>query len=186
MINTSLDRTYTAKEGGQLNYDPIPEGDYLLKVKDVEPWKAVKKNIKVIKKDENGNVLEDEKGNKITEMANDCTFWNCNVKFEVVDGPYAGRLIFHNLTTHPNMDWSIPNFLWALGVKDLQASQIPSVCKNMQCNAHVFIDTYDKKTQNKETGIDEITVKEVNRIKSFKPLENSNTETSSQLTNLGI
>ena len=35
MINTSLDRKYVAKEGGQTNFDPIPEGDYRLKVKEV-------------------------------------------------------------------------------------------------------------------------------------------------------
>ena len=39
MINTSLDRKYVAKEGGQMNFDPIPEGDYRLRVKEINQWK---------------------------------------------------------------------------------------------------------------------------------------------------
>lgn len=183
MINTSLDRKYVAKEGGQPSYDPIPEGDYRLKVKEVEPWKEVTKTIKVIQRDENGNFLEDDKGNKITETVPNCKFYNCNVKFEVVGGEYNGRLIFHNLTTHPNMDWNIPNFLYALGVKDLAASQIQTVCKNMECMGHVNIDSYDKTVQNRDTGIDETVKRTVNRIKSLKPLEN---ETNLNTDSLGI
>lgn len=185
MINTSLDRTYTAKEGGQPNYDPIPEGDYKLRVKEVDPWKSVKKTIKVIQKDENGNAIQDEKGNNVTETQ-ECEFYNCVAKLEVVDGEYAGRVIFHNLTTHPNMDWNIPNFLWGLGLKDVQASQIQNVCKGKECIAHVYIDSYDKTVQNKETGIDETEKKYVNRVKSFKPLENPNDTENNTNIDLGI
>ena len=45
MINTSLDRKYVAKEGGQTNFDPIPEGDYRLRVKEIDPWKSTIKTI---------------------------------------------------------------------------------------------------------------------------------------------
>lgn len=187
MVNTGLDKTYTAKEGGQPNFDPIPEGEYHLRVKEIDPWKATKKNIKVIQKDENGNALQDDKGNNITEMVNNCEFYNCIAKLEVVDGEYAGRIIFHNLTTHPNMDWNIPNFLWALGLKDLAASQIQTACKGKECLGNVIIDNYEKTVQNKETGIDETVIKTVNRIKSLKPLKNQE-DVSEQLTDadLGI
>ena len=50
MVNTGLDRKYVAKEGGQTNFDPIPEGDYRLKVKDIDPWKEVIKTIKQVNK----------------------------------------------------------------------------------------------------------------------------------------
>lgn len=185
MINTSLDKKYTAKEGGQINYDPIPDGEYKLRVKDVDPWKESIKNIKVILRDENGNVLEDEKGNKQTEMVNNCKFYNCMVRFEIVEGQYAGRIIFHNLTTHPNMSWSIDNFLYALGLKELTASEIQTACKGKECIGNVYIDEYEKVTQNKETGLDETTTKKVNRIKSLKPLDTPNQE-NQEMTNLGI
>ena len=187
MINTSLDRTYTAKEGGQPNYDPIPEGDYRLRVKEVDPWKETIKTIKVIQKDEKGNAIQDANGKNVTETEPNCKFYNCVAKLEVVGGEYDGRIIFHNLTTHPNMDWNIPNFLYALGLKDLMASQIQTSCKGRECMGHVYIDSYDKVTQNKDTGIDETVKRTVNRIKSFKPLENPN-NISESLTdiNLGI
>ena len=184
MINTSLDKKYTAREGGQPNFDPIPEGDYKLRVKEVDPWKSVRKTIKVIQKDENGNAMQDERGNNVTETQ-ECEFWNCTAKLEVVDGEYAGRIVYHNLTTHPNMDWNIPNFLYALGLKDLMASQIQSTCKGMECIGHVYIDSYDKTVQNKDTGIDEVVKRTVNRIKSFKPLKNPN-NTNETNVDLGI
>ena len=47
MINRSVDRKYVAKGGGQMNFDPIPEGDYRLRVKEIDPWKSTIKTIKV-------------------------------------------------------------------------------------------------------------------------------------------
>lgn len=186
MVNTGLDRKYVAKEGGQTNFDPIPEGDYRLKVKDIDPWKATTKTIKVNKRDENGNVLKNEKGENITETVNNCEFYNCTVKFEVIGGEHNGRNIFHNLTTHPNMDWNIPNFLYALGVPELSAGQIQTYCKGLECEGHVFIDSYDKTVQNKETGIDETVKKQVNRIKSLKPLDTPKNNVNQNMSNINL
>lgn len=183
MVNTGLDNKYVAKEGGQTNFEPIPDGEYTLKVKEIDPWKKSTKTIKVIQRDENGNAIKDEKGNNVTETINNCEFYNCNVKFEVVGGEYNGRVIFHNLTTHPNMNWAIPNFLYALNLKELTASQIQSTCVNKECLGTVYTDSYEKTVQNRETGIDEIVTRKVNRIKSLKPL---NKETESTEINLGI
>ena len=57
MVNTGLDRKYVASSRGAVNYDPVPDGEYRLRVKEVDPWKESKKTIQVIQKDENGNVL---------------------------------------------------------------------------------------------------------------------------------
>ena len=186
MINTSLDRKYVAKEGGQMNFDPIPEGDYRLRVKEIDPWKSTIKTIKVNKRDENGNVLKNEKGENITETVPNCEFYNCTAKLEVIGGEYNGRVIYHNLTTHPNMDWNIPNFLYALGVPELSAGQIQAYCTGLECLGHVFIDSYNKTVQNKETGIDEIVKKYVNRIKSLKPLNTPNNNNSQNMTNVNL
>lgn len=189
MINTGLDAKRTARAGGQINYGPIPEGDYTLRVKEIDPWKMTKKTIQVIQRDENGNALKDEKGKNLTETVNDCEFYNCSVKFEVIDeGEHKGRLVFHNLTTHPNMSWSIDNFLYAVGIEELSASAIQTVCVGRTCEGSVSIDSYDKVVQNKETGIDEIVVREINRIKSLRPLKNleSNDTTNLNDVDLGI
>lgn len=188
MVNTGLDVKRTARAGGQLNYDPIPEGNYTLKVKEIDPWKMSKKTIQVIQRDENGNALKDENGKNITETVKDCEFYNCNVKLEVMDeGEHKGRVIFHNLTTHPNMSWSIDNFLYALGIEELSASAIQTVCIGRTCDGTVIIDNYEKTVQNKETGIEEVVIKEVNRIKSLKPLKNQeNVQINLSDINLGI
>ena len=188
MVNTGLDNKYTANEGGQTNFEPIPDGEYQLRVKEIDPWKKSTKTIKVILRDDNGNALKDEKGNNQTETINNCEFYNCNVKFEIVGGPYDGRVVFHNLTTHPNMTWAIPNFLYALNLKELTASQIQSTCIGKECIGNVYTDTYEKTIQNKETGIDEVVERTVNRIKSLKPLNKPNTDNGSELTDndLGI
>ena len=94
MVNTGLDRKYVAKEGGQTNFDPIPEGDYRLRVKEIDPWKSTIKTIKVNKRDENGNAIKDEKGNNVTETVPNCEFYNCTAKLEIVGGEYNGRIIF--------------------------------------------------------------------------------------------
>ena len=186
MINTGLDAKRTARAGGQLNYDPIPDGDYRLKVKEIDPWKKSTKDVKVIMRDENGNALKDEKGNNLTELVKNCEFYNCNVKFVVVGGEFDGRMIFHNLTTHPNMSWSIDNFLYAVGIEELSASQIQSVCVGRECDGTIYTDTYEKKVQNKETGIDEIQLKEVNRIKSLRPLKIEETSVELNLTDIDL
>ena len=49
----------------------------------------------------------------------------------------------------------------------------------------MFIDSYNKTVQNKETGIDEIVKKYVNRIKSLKPLNTSNNN-SQNMTNVNL
>jgi hypothetical protein len=187
MVNTGLDAKYTANAGGQINYDPVPDGEYTLRVKEVDPWKKTTRTIQVIQRDEKGNALKDDKGKNITETVNNCEFYNCNVRFEIVGGEYDGRLIFHNLTTHPNMSWSIPNFLYALGLKELAASQIQTECIGKECIGNVYTDTYEKKQQNKDTGIDETVERKINRIKSFKPLETPNTDSEETIiNNLGI
>lgn len=187
MVNTGLDVKRTARAGGQLNYDPLPDGDYRIRVKEIDPWKMSKKNIKVILRDENGNALKDEKGENLTEMVNDCEFYNCNVKFEVVGGEFNGRTIFHNLTTHPNMSWSIDNFLYALGIEELSASQLQKECIGLECDATIFTDTYNKTVQNKETGIDEIVERKINRVKSLRPLKNLETNNVSvQLSDVDL
>lgn len=178
MIDTSLNKKYTAKEGGNLDFSPIPDGIYRARVKEITPWEAKTQTIKVIQRDENGKALVNEKGDKVTESVPNCTFYNCNVKMEIVGGMYDGRVVFHNLTTHPNMPFSIPNFLYGIGLQEVAASEIQEKCKGLLCDIDVYTDSYDKKVQNKDTGLEEVQKKYINRVKSFKkvPTENPNAD----------
>ena len=84
------------------------------------------------------------------------------------------------------MDWNIPNFLYALGVPELSAGQIQAYCKGLECVGHVYIDSYNKIVQNKETGIDEEVKKQVNRIKSLKPLDTPKNNVNQNMSNINL
>lgn len=187
MVDTGLNRKYTAKEGSVQDFSPIPDGIYTARVKEVTDWVAKTQNIKVIQKDEEGKNIVDEKGETVRELVPNCTFYNCNVKFEIVGGAYDGRIIFHNLTTHPNMDFNIPNFLYGIGMNELAASEIQKETIGKICDIDVYTDSYEKTIQDKETGLDKVETKYVNRVKNIKkcPATNPNTETDSEL-DLGI
>lgn len=171
MIDTSLTKRYNAREGVNTEYSPIPEGQYKLRVKEVTPWQKETKNLNVIVRDESGNALVDAKGEKLRQMIPNCEFYNATVKFEVVGGEYNGRLIFHNITTHPNMTFSIPSFLYGIGLDNISAAEIQSLAVGKMCLGNVKIDVYNKKVQNKETGLVEEQPKNINRIKSLYPLQ---------------
>lgn len=168
MVDTSLNKKYTASAGGNSDFSPIPDGEYHLKVIEIKPWEKKTQDVMVIKRDENGKALVDEKGSQIREKVSNCEFYNSTVKLSVVGGQYDGRLIFYNLTTHPNMSFAIPNFLYGIGEKDMAASDIPTKAIDKLCLADVITDTYDKKKTDKDTGLETIEKKTVNRVKSFK------------------
>lgn len=182
MVDTSLNKKYTAKESVAMDYSPIPDGLYRAKVKEVSPWKKETKTIKVIQRDENGNALKDEKGNNITETVQNCEFYNCSVRMEITEGQYSGRLVFHNLSTHPNMPFSIPAFLYGLGVSELAAGEIQDNVPGKECMIDVITETYTKIVQNKETGLDEEQERQINKVKNFKQLPDQDTE----MNDLGI
>ena len=101
---------------------------------------------------------------------------------EIIGGAYDGRIVFHNLTTHPNMDFNIPNFLYGIGLQEIAASEIQEKCKGLVCDIDVFTDKYEKTVQDKDTGLDKIEERFINKVKSFKqiPAENPNNEAESE------
>ncbi len=166
-----LNKTYSAREDKGLDFTPAPEGDYTLRVLEISPWKAAKpQDIKVIQRDDKGKALKDEKGNNVTVLESGVVVYNCNATLEIVGGEHEGKRVFHNLTTHPNMPFSIPAFLYGLGISNMAASEIPEKCKSKLCFAKVYVDSYAKTIQNKETGLDEVQSREVNKVRNFKQL----------------
>ena len=174
MVNTGLDKKYEAKESTVMDFETLPEGKYLVKVKEISNWKESIKDIKVILKDDSGVTILDENGDKKTEFVKGCKFYNSLIKFEVVGVKYDGRLLFYNLTTHPNMSFSISAFLYAVGESNLVASDIPSKCIGKICEAVVVKGTYKKRIEDKETGIVTEEDKEKNEIKYLNKLPDTN------------
>ena len=184
MVDTSLNKRYVAKEGVNIDYSPIPDGEYTARVKEVGKWEPATKTIKVIQRDENGRAIKDEKGNNVTETVQNCTFYNCNVKMEIVGGAYDGRIVFHNLSTHPNMPFAIPAFLYGIGLQELAAADIQEKTVGKLCLVDVYTDSYEKKVQNKDTGLDDVETKYINRIKNFKQLPSE--QPNNDVDDLGI
>lgn len=163
-----LNKTYKADKGQDLDFSPAPEGYYELRVKEIKPWKETIKDVAIIQRDEKGKALKDDKDKNITEMSKNHKIYNAQVVFEIVGGEHDGKRIWHNISTHPNTPYSIPSFLYGLGVRELAASKIQETCVGMMCEAKVAIETYDKKEVDKDTGIETITKVPKNVIKSFK------------------
>lgn len=185
MVNTSLDRKYEAKEGQNTSFGVIPEGKYKVKVKEIGEWKLSKKDIKVYLKDENGEDILDDKGERATELVKNCEFYNANVRFEIVEGDYKGRLLFHNLTTHPNMSFSISNFLYAVNKNNISAAEIKKECTGLICEAVVIETTYDKKVVDKDTGVEEVKSTPKNEIRYLNRLPETQDLPEPQFTDDG-
>lgn len=185
-----LNKKYTARKDTGLDFSPAPEGDYVLRVLEVKPWEAKKpQNIQVIQRDENGRAIKDDKGKNVTELEEGVIVYNSFVTFEIAEGDQAGKRVFHNLTTHPNAPFSISSFLYGLGVETMAAADIPTQTVGKYAYAKIFIDTYEKQVQDKDTGLMETAIRESNKIKHFLKLPENYTNTptnSSEETIPGI
>lgn len=179
-----LNKTYVAKEDKGLDFTPAPEGEYHLRVLEISPWKAGNpQSIAVIQRDDKGKALKDEKGKNVTIREEGIVVYNSSVQLEIVGGEHEGKRVFHNLTTHPNAPFSIPSFLFGVGIESISASEIPQKAKGKLCYAKVTIESYDKVIQNKETGLEEVQTRKVNKIGHFKKAPQSDTLTSHNQTN---
>ena len=83
------------------------------------------------------------------------------------------------------MPFAIPAFLYGLGLRELSAAEIPEKTKGCECLVDIYTDSYEKKVQNKETGLDDVEVKYINRVKNFKQLP-TNTPNSQPDFDMGI
>ena|SRR5690554_5390736 len=161
-----LNTKFRARE--QRDYEILPEGEYNVVVEEINPWeKKTKKNVMIIQRDENGYPLKDEKGNIVKEKVEELTFYLSNVKLRIVDGEYKDRFIFTNLTTHPNASFITEGFLYAIGKEELTANKIPLECVNEYLTVGVNHRTYEKKTINKDTGLEEVETRTIANVNNF-------------------
>lgn len=158
----SLDDVVEAVEQESVDFSPLPKGTYNVVLESVGDWKE--KILPSVDIKEKGTVVDTVKNYKM---------FNCNLKFKVLDGDYAGRLLFHNITTHPNMPWSVSGFLYAMGVPKMKLSQVKNLVGST-CTAYVDTRSYDKKITDKETGMETIETVVENEIKRFGLLTRDN------------
>ena len=153
MIN--LDTKFKPEKSEVVDFSiPVPEGEYLCKVLEVKPWVA-KTLAKVV-------------NSKTKEVTNNVTVYNATVILEIADGQHSGRRLFYNLTTHPNMPWVIPNFLYATRAGECSPNEISTKCVGKYLKANVKIEEREVTREDKDTGIPVTKKEKLNSVRSVK------------------
>lgn len=161
-----LDKKFKAKE--QTVFEELPEGIYTFVVDSIKPWeKKTIKNAKLTVRDENGYPLKDDKNKIIKETVDSLEFYVCNVTLKVLDGKYAGRLVWADLTTHPDAAFITEGFLYAVGEAELMASEIPTKCVGKVLKAETYHNKYEKKITDKDTGLETTETRINTKVKRF-------------------
>lgn len=149
----NLNTVVVAEEAKTVDFSPLPDGVYTLKLLSVGEWESRVLTSLVLK----------PSGEKVSNVK----IYNSNLKFEVIGGDFAGRLVFDKLTTHPNIPWSISGFLHAVGVESMKPSEINKLVGRV-VDAVVKIGSYTKIITDPETGLENKEIKFKNEIARYK------------------
>lgn len=143
------------KQEESVGYDVIPEGKYLVEVVQIDEWeKKSKKNALITRRDERGFAIKDEKGKVIKDKVDNLEWYQCNVRFKIIEGDYANRIVFSNLTTHPDALFMTQGFLYAVGLSELPLNKIQETCLGRKLIIDVYHSKYTKKEIDKTTGLE--------------------------------
>lgn len=102
----------------------VPDGDYLLTLVKIYPWKTITKDTRAIVRDDNGKVVKDTNGKAVQEEVKNLTWHMANAVFAVEEGPYEGAAVFANLSTHPNGIGQLKSFMYCAGLFSTPAGEI--------------------------------------------------------------
>lgn len=178
MIIKSLDDNVVAvasiDKGG--DFKPLPKGNYVVKLKDIGEWKVkTLTNFEANVYDDKFQAVKDAGGHVLKELIPVLDTYNNQLTF-VVEAPeaYKGRLVWFNLSTHPNVPWAVPNFLHAMGMPNLRLRDIAK-CKDTKCKAYITV-REDEYPDTDDDGFDIIVKKVKNDIRSFKVLDTNDLE----------
>jgi len=174
MISTGLDKKFVARpdeapqQETKRTYDPIPEGSYTVKVLEVAPWEKQVKDVYINTRDDKNRPVKDSTGKTVKELVKNVEYYNASITFEIAGGEYQGRRLWSNLTTHPNASFITDNFLFAIGAKEMVASEIPTKTVGKTLDVTVDIVSYERKVVDPETGLPRVEKKTKNEVKQFK------------------
>lgn len=152
----------------QKSYDDLPVGRYTVKVKEIGDWeiKSVK-NANIIVRDEDGEMEKDEKGIVKKEIVPILEYATSKVKLEVVEGEHTGRLIFTNLSTHPDALFVMEGFLFAIDKSEVALGDVKKECEGEMLDVELNYRTYEKPTTDQATGLTNVESKKVQDVKKF-------------------
>lgn len=174
MIDTGLDKKFVAREDvvqesdTKRTYEPIPEGTYNVRVLEVQPWEKKVKDIYINVRDEKGKLVKDESGATAKELHKNVEYYNALMTLEITHGEFSNRRLFTNLTTHPNASFITDNFLYAIGAKEMVASEIPTKAVGKGLDVAVEISSYKRTITDPDTGLETSETRTRNEVKAFR------------------
>lgn len=152
----------------QKSYDDLPVGRYTVSVKEIGDWEIKSiKNANIIVRDEDGSMAKDEKGKVKKEIVPLLEYATSKVKLEVVDGEHAGRLIFTNLSTHPDALFVMEGFLFAIDKSEVSLGDVKKECEGEMLDVELNYRTYEKPITDQATGLTITESKKVQDVKKF-------------------
>lgn len=148
------------------SFEPIPVGVYEAVVETIEPWQPKEfVNAKINKKDESGLVVRDDNG-KIEKVDADFTAYSADLRLKITSGDYEGRLVFANLTTHPDVSFLLDQFIYAT-VTSCVLAELQDKALGKPLKVNVGIKEYPKTYVDPNTAIEKTEMKTKNYVKGF-------------------
>ena len=151
----------------QRNFDPLPDGDYEVKVTETKEWKPTTKDVWINRRGEDGKILKDDNGKMLKELHKNLTFYNLEITLEIIDGEYKSRKIWTSLTTHPNAEFITQGFLYAINAPKMTYGEIPGQCVGQRLKVTTFNESYKKTVVDSDTGLENEVEKFSTRVKYF-------------------
>jgi ribosomal protein S28E/S33 len=149
---------------------PLPEGTYTVQIVELGEWQSKVKAVGMINaKDSKGNLLRDDNNGIVKDQVKNYEFFTLEIKMKVVEGEHEGRTIYGSLTTHDNVLFLTENFLYAMGISEL--NNINDLFKHNLVGKRLKVETqnqtYTKAVMNNDTGMSTDVEKIKIRIKKY-------------------
>jgi len=113
LMNMAYEPDTTSGSG---SFEPLPKGTYTVTFSEIGDWEPkVFPKLLVTQFDEKRQAIKGPDKKTVKVEQSNVTIYTTDVKLTVLEGPYAGRILFYRLSTHPNTPWVIGRFVNGLG-----------------------------------------------------------------------
>jgi hypothetical protein len=151
------------------DFPPVPKGNYTVRLKEVKPWKTKHHDTLVVNVyNPSYEKMKGEDGKDLTETLRDVDIFSTTAVLEIVlPVEYKGRLLFGNITTHPNKPWVVPNFIHSLGFPKYKLSALNDLAGTFM-NVYVTLRKGDPEITVDSDGIESSRDVIRNEVASYK------------------
>lgn len=126
----------------------VEDGTYIAELAVVFPWKTITKDTKVDLRDNDGNLVKDEDGNRIKVDAPNLTWHHTDMIFKI-EG--TDDVVRGNISTHPDMIGSANRFLYSAGLFDVTLADL---YKHVGAKVIIHVKSKMETYVDKLTGLD--------------------------------